>query len=210
MDSQIKYKKEEMAFFLDEMEKSFQEDQRFRYMYSAFLSAGQSALYYLITRYEGKDGFKDWYYGKKTGSSKMRTGGRIDKPEIKHLMNARGHAIHIGRIGQGATNEMICGIKAFVADPKVLKEQVDKIVPIECMKASGPKTVARWLTDEELYMHYKNKSNKIINDTHHIPTLKCQYSSQPNEPTKTDILKLSKAEVEEIKTLITECETLFQ
>ena len=210
MDSQIKYKKEEMAFFLDEMGKSFQEDQRFRYMYSAFLSAGQSTLYYLITRYEGKDGFKDWYYGKKTGSSKMRTGGRIDKPEIKHLMNARGHAIHIESIGQGATNEMPHRIKAFVADPKASKEQVDKIVPVECMKASGPKTVARWLTDEEIYMHYINKRREIINDTQHIPTLKCQYSAQPNEPTKTDILKLSKAEVEEIETLITECETLFQ
>ena len=55
-----------------------------------------------------------------------------------------------------------------------------------------------------------NERHEIIDDTQHIPTLKCQYSAQPNEPTKTDILKLSKAEVEEVKTLITECETLFQ
>lgn len=198
-----------MAFFFDEMEKSFQEDQRFRYMYSAFLCAGQSTLYYLIARYESKDGFKDWYFGKKTGSSKMRIGGRIDKPEIKHLMNARGHTIHIGIIGQGATNEICSGIKAFVAYPQISKEQVDKIVPEECMNASGPKTVARWLTDENRYMHYINKRHETIDDRRHIPTLKRQYSAQ-NEPTKTDILKLSKAVVEEVEILTTECETLFQ
>lgn len=71
------------------MENSFQDDKRFKFMYSAFLNAGQSTLYYLFNRYNDKPGFKDWYFGKKAGKG-MKVGGRIERPEIKHLTNARG------------------------------------------------------------------------------------------------------------------------
>jgi hypothetical protein len=209
MDSQIKYKLEEMAFFLDEMAKSFQDDDRFKFMYSAFLSAGQSTLYYLVTRYENNPGFKDWYFGKKPSKGKMGAGGRIDKPEIKHLMNARGHIIHIESIKQGATREISYGMNSGCDGSNASKEQVDAISPAECKNASGPITVCRWLTDENLYMCYKNKRGDVIDDTRHISTLQHLYSAEPIGPKSIDILKLSKAELAEVKKLIEECEKRF-
>jgi hypothetical protein len=48
MDPQIKDKLKEAEFFRGEMENSFQDDKKFKFVYSAFLSAGQSTLDYLV------------------------------------------------------------------------------------------------------------------------------------------------------------------
>jgi hypothetical protein len=200
MDPQIQDKLEETEFFLGEMEKSFQDDNRFKFMYSAFLSAGQSTLYYLISRYKNKAGFNDWYWGQKN-SSGAKFGGRIESAEIKHLMNARGCIIHVEGIPLGATRAMSLGASMEIAllaneilpEPCVPKKQSDASSLAENVEPKKPTTVARWLIEEDSYMRYSKHGN-IIDDTRYIPDLRRRYPADPSDPTYIDILKISRAE----------------
>jgi hypothetical protein len=144
MDPQIKDKLEETESFLGEMENSFQDDKKFKYMYSAFLSSGQSTLYYLVSRYKDTPGFNDWYWGKKVAKG-IKEGGRIDNPEIKHLMNARGNIIHVENMQQGATRELSIGCNCTIVDQRAPKEKVTiKPGTLERpVSLSSPKTVVR-------------------------------------------------------------------
>lgn len=190
------------------MEKSFQDDRVFKFMYSAFLSASQSTLYYLVNRYKNKPGFNNWFWGIKNSKGE-KVGGQIDKPEIKHLMNARGSIIHVESIPQGATRELPYAVDCIIVNPRAPKESIPaESVGASNSTATAPTTIVRWLINEDTYMCYE-KHGKIIDDTKHMPALKGRYSAQPTEPKNVDILKLSKAELEDAKKIVLECLTRF-
>lgn len=93
----------------------------------------QAKAFYIIGQYEKKLGFKDWFWGKKPMGGGLRVGGIIDKPEIKHLMNARGCNVHKESVPKGATREISLGT------------------------VNGrTRTVSRWLINEDSYMCYYN------------------------------------------------------
>jgi hypothetical protein len=57
-------------------------------------------------------------------------------------------------------------------------------------------------------MRYSKHGN-IIDDTRYIPDLRRRYPADPSDPTYIDILKISRAELGELKRLLAECEKLF-
>jgi hypothetical protein len=207
MDKEIADKFKEAEFFLSEMENSLQDDDRFKYMYSAFLSAGQSTLYYLLTRYKDIPDFYEWYYGKKADQHKV--GGRIERAEIKHLMNARGSLVHSEPLPQGATRGRELSASIILASPDEQKGHVDKhegcsTFPVT-KEPKKPRTIVRWLINEDSYMRYETKG-RIYDDTKYISDIQKKYSAKNG---KTEILSLSKGELEEVKKLILECESKF-
>jgi len=62
---QTQEKIEESKFFLDRMKEHYNDNRKFRYYFSAFLSSSRSILWFLQYEYSDHPAFKKWYEAKK-------------------------------------------------------------------------------------------------------------------------------------------------
>jgi tetratricopeptide (TPR) repeat protein len=127
------YKFTEANHFLKEMENSFQDDDLFRYNFSAFLSAARSVTFYMQKQYKRVEGFEEWY---EEEVKKMK-----NDPDMSLLKDFRDDTIHVSPPGAGATRQ-----KDVTYETKVEKNGIIRLGKV--LKQSEIRTVRRWLTED--------------------------------------------------------------
>ena len=137
MGNPTKHKVEEAEYFLSALKQLFEDDDKFAYNLSAFLSAARSTTLYMQKQYKHKAGFAEWYSRKQIEMS-------ADE-ELNYLKDARVEDIHREPVHTGATRKVTCSADIILV-PEDEQANETELEPHtqSSSKTSGPKTVRRF------------------------------------------------------------------
>ena len=97
MNNSTRHKIQEAEYFLNQMNKFFEDDDIFDYTLSAFLSAARSITLHMQKQYCDGGDFDKWYNPRRIEMSNDR--------ELKHLNKTRNKYIHVKKVQTGATRQ---------------------------------------------------------------------------------------------------------
>jgi len=98
------------------IKQSFEDEDKFAFNLSAFLSAARSITWYLQKQYARRDGFAEWYCQKRIMMSA--------DPELKYLNEARVEDVKREPVKTGVTHELSRGFDVIFGEAPPRSEQV--------------------------------------------------------------------------------------
>lgn len=134
VENPTKHKIREAEHFLCMMKQSFEDDDKFTFNFSAFVSAARSITFYLKKQYTRRKGFSEWY---SPIVKKMR-----EDPELTYLKKVRNEDIHKETVQTGATRTVSIGISVVFGEPSPKSEQAKETE--KPPKQISPKTIRRF------------------------------------------------------------------
>lgn len=149
MENPTQFKLKEAKYFFEQMGKTFENDDEFKYNLSAFLSAARSITWFMQGQYAQVEGFGRWYEDKQ---KEMR-----EDQELKYLDNARVASVHTEFISTGATRVATLGMTCCLEKAKNapstnnvdIPQKVDAPQNSESSRPTLPKTVKRFFPEFE-------------------------------------------------------------
>ena len=133
MKNPTRHKLREAEYFLSMMRQSFEDDNKFIFNLSAFLSASRSITWHMQKQYRHVNGFNEWYGKQETRMSQDM--------ELKYLNDARVEDVHKKPVRVGASREAAVSLDVILGSP--LAEQAKGAKP-EPQAQINVKTVRRF------------------------------------------------------------------
>lgn len=135
MKNSTRHKIQEAKYFLNQMEKFFENDDIFDYTLSAFLSATRNITFHMQKQYKHQKDFAKWYCQNQIEMS-------ADK-ELEYLKKARNKDVHVEKIQTGATRQNSISGNAFIVK-KGVKNKKSLKRDDQSLIQSKTKTVRRF------------------------------------------------------------------
>jgi len=126
----------EAEHFLELMKEHLDDDIRFSYYFSAFLSAARSITFHLQKQYSSYANFSDWYY---PYQEEMK-----DDKELKYLHELRVEEVHREPVVTGTTRTRSFTIDVIIGEPSAVTTETKKNTKPASAKIP-PKVVKRFL-----------------------------------------------------------------
>jgi len=170
-ENPTRHKSREAEHFLSMIKQSFEDDEKFSFNLSAFLSAARSITWYLQKQYAHSNGFTEWYLQNKIKMSA--------DPELKYLNEIRVEDVKREPVKTGTTHAITFGVSVVFGETPSKSEQTkeDESPPIQ----SSTKIIRRFFPKFgkidviEFCENQLKKLNKIVEE--------CEKQFRTREPT---------------------------